>query len=203
VVGRVIGARSCIVLLVAICACMSCAREPPVNAEASASERYRPVASIQDLMKGQIEPAAVFIWEAVSTTTTLEGTEERRPQSIEEWQALRNEALTLIESANLLLIPNRKVIVAGGTLEDAHVEGIFAPQEIEHAIDVDRRAYEAHVQQLRDSTMRVLIAIDARSADALIEAGGHLDEACESCHLKYWYPNTKVPPELAAAQPSR
>ena len=44
----------------------------------------------------------------------------------------------------------------------------------------------------------LLAAIDARDAAALTKAGGHLDEACEQCHLKYWYPNGGAPGVPAA-----
>ena len=33
-----------------------------------------------------------------------------------------------------------------------------------------------------------LAAIDKKDADALSDAGETIDEACEQCHLKYWYP---------------
>ena len=33
--------------------------------------------------------------------------------------------------------------------------------------------------------------IDKKDVNGLIEAGARMDEACENCHLKYWYPNDK------------
>jgi cytochrome c556 len=41
---------------------------------------------------------------------------------------------------------------------------------------------------LHDAGMKALAAIDKKDADALSDAGETIDEACEQCHLKYWYP---------------
>jgi hypothetical protein len=191
------------IVLLGLGACASCTQEPSATARDDSAAVYQPTATIQDLMKAQIEPSAVFIWEAVSTTTTADGTEERQPQTPGEWLALRHQAITLVESANLLLVPDRRVATDGGTLEDAHVEGISTPDEIQRAIDNDRQAFALHAHDLRETATQVLAAIEDKDPIALLRAGGHLDEACESCHATHWYPNTKVPAELAGAKTSR
>jgi hypothetical protein len=37
--------------------------------------------------------------------------------------------------------------------------------------------------------MVALKAIDARDKEALLDSGDAIDQACENCHVKYWYPN--------------
>ena len=39
--------------------------------------------------------------------------------------------------------------------------------------------------------MEALRAIDARDLDAISEAGGTIDAACEGRHLQFWYPEQK------------
>ena len=46
-------------------------------------------------------------------------------------------------------------------------------------------------QGLVGAALIALKAIDAKSAGGLSDAGGDIDEACESCHLVFWYPNEK------------
>ncbi len=41
---------------------------------------------------------------------------------------------------------------------------------------------------LQDAGLKALAAIDAKNVDGLSDAGEAIDEACEQCHLKYWYP---------------
>jgi hypothetical protein len=166
------------------------------QAEPSASP-FIPTASIQEIMNSQVDPAADFLWEAVSTEITAAGTVNHQPQNEAEWLELRHAAIRLIESSNLLVMPNRRVAAEGHRLEDAHVEGISSAADIEHAIDADRGAFVSHAHELHSAAAQMLSAIDAKNPEALIEAGGKLDEACEGCHLKYWYPNAPVPPELA------
>ena len=43
-----------------------------------------------------------------------------------------------------------------------------------------------HARQVRQ-------AIDARSAQRLLVAGERIDQACEACHVRYWYPDAEKP----------
>jgi cytochrome c556 len=43
---------------------------------------------------------------------------------------------------------------------------------------------------LQESSRQLLAAIEKRDVDAFLEAGGDLDEACESCHRRFWYPKS-------------
>ena len=158
---------------------------------------FLPRASIQEIMNSQVDPAADLLWEAVSSETTAEGTVDHHPQSEQEWLELRHAAIRLIESANLLVMEGRQVAGDGHQLEDAHVPGISSAAEIQRAIDADRATFVTHAHDLHGAATRMLAAIDRRNPAELIEAGGTLDEACERCHLKYWYPNAPLPPELA------
>jgi hypothetical protein len=48
--------------------------------------------------------------------------------------------------------------------------------------------------------MEAFKAIEAKDAEALLNAGDGIDNACEKCHMHYWYPNEK--PAEAANQKS-
>ena len=52
--------------------------------------------------------------------------------------------------------------------------------------------WASHIAKLHDVAMESIAAIDKKNPDALLEAGDHLDKACEECHLVYWYPNENV-----------
>ena len=154
-----------------------------------------PVATIQEIMQSIVDPAADMLWDSVSTTITLQGTEEKQPRSDEEWIAVRHQSIQLIEAANLLVAPDRLVAAHGKTLEDAHVAGINTPAVIEKLIADDPAAFAAYARALQEAALATLNAIDQRDVPALIEAGGYLDHACEQCHLRYWYPNAQKPPQ--------
>jgi hypothetical protein len=159
----------------------------------------QPVASIQEIMQALVDPSADTLWEAVSSETTAAGTVDHHPQNDAEWLALRHHAIRLAEGANLLAQPGRVVSHAGKQLEDSHVEGILVPAQIQKLIDADRPAFAQHANALQQATLDLLAAIDQRKLDGYTAAGARIDHACEACHLRYWYPNDKRPPELRPA----
>jgi len=159
----------------------------------------QPVASIQEIMQALVDPSADTLWEAVSSETTAAGTVDHHPKDDAEWLALRHHAIRLAEGANLLAQPGRVVSHAGKQLEDSHVEGILVPAQIQKLIDADRPAFAQHANALQQATLDLLAAIDQRKLDGYTAAGSRIDHACEACHLRYWYPNDKRPPELRPA----
>jgi hypothetical protein len=183
--------------MVSLMALMALVCAHPAQTADSATTRpvaaLKPIASIQDLMQGQIEPAATVLWESVSTITSATGTEEQQPQTDEEWHALRRHALTLIEAANLVLMEGRQVVRKGAEVEDAHIAGVLPAARIQQAITADRAEFIEHAHALRAAGVQALAAIDARNPEHLLKAGGHIESACEACHQKYWYPDEKLP----------
>jgi len=162
--------------------------------------------TIQELMTTRIDPSADAIWASVSTTVTAAGTQEKQPRTEAEWQTVRRYAVTLIEGANLLALPTRRVTMPGRMTDDSAIPGIETPENIRKAIDIDRASFVRAAARLRDAGISALSAIDQRNPQRLIEAGGDLDEACEACHLKYWYPHSPRPAPSASvvrfSQPS-
>jgi hypothetical protein len=151
-------------------------------------------ASIQELMTSKVDPSADALWAAVSSETTAGGVTEQQPRTGQEWQAVRRHALVLIEAARLLGAPGQAVAKPGKPLEDAHVAGISSGPEIQTHIDATAPLFKARAAELKDSAQAALAAIDARDPARLLAAGGKIDQACERCHMVYWYPNTAQPP---------
>lgn len=122
-------------------------------------KRFREVAGVRLLMESVVDPAADGIWGSVKTIMTAQGTEEIRPQSEEEWNAVRNSAVTLAESGNLLMIGKR-----------ARDDGDW-------------------IGWARDLTFageQAIAAAEARDADRLFDVGAEIYEVCLGCHDRYW-----------------
>jgi Cytochrome C' len=134
------------------------------------------------------------MWESVATISGPKGVEERQPRTDKEWAAVRANALLVIEGANMLLVEGRKVALPGQQLEDPGSKTDFTPAQAQAEIDKDRPAFVAFAHALQDAAGTALTAIEKRDANALLEAGGDLDEACENCHKRFWYPNSPKPP---------
>ena len=63
---------------------------------------------------------------------------------------MRQQALIIAESANLILLPGRHVARDGKTLEDHGTPGNLTAAESEQAIAADRATYEGFGQALHD-----------------------------------------------------
>lgn len=146
-------------------------------------------ATIKELMDSTVDPSADALWGSVAVVYSMSGEQQRKPRTPEEWQAVRRHAITLIEATNLLLIEGRHAAPAG----TQPGEGELSPQQIEQRIASDRAAFVQFAHGLHSTATQALEAIDRRDAEALLQAGGEIDAACEACHLTYWYPNQKVP----------
>lgn len=130
-------------------------------------------------------PAADGLWSSVQTNVTVKGIEEIVPRTEDDWERVRNYGVTLVEATNLLLIPGRRAGEPGRPAGDVSELG---HDEIEARIKQDPAMWAMHVQKLHDVALESMAAIDKKSPEAMIEAGDHLDKACEDCHLVYWYP---------------
>jgi hypothetical protein len=157
---------------------------------AASTPDYKPTFPIEEVMGHIIMPSADKLWGSVATTVSAKGIEDIAPKTDEDWETVRNYAVTIVEATNLLLIPGRRVAAPGKTEAD---KSELPPEQIEQKIKADPAMWASHVAKLHDVAMESIAAIDKKNSDALLEAGDHLDKACEDCHLVYWYPNEKQP----------
>lgn len=137
----------------------------------------KPVASIIDLMDDLVDPTSKAVWA------------EGDPKTDAEWAARRSQALMLMEAANLLATEGRVVARPGQTLREPGGQGDYTPAQAQDAIEKNRAAFTAMSAAMQNATQTVIDAIDKKDANAYLEAGGAIDEACEACHTRFWYPN--------------
>ena len=199
--SAVIVGSACAALLGGLLALAGCAKtgeSMPATESLAASlpGGLQPEASILDLMLDFVDPNADALWESVAIVSTTTGIEEHHPRTDDEWKAVRRMALTVIESANLLVVEGRPVARPGQQLEEPGGEGDYTPAQAQAEIDKDRTSFVGFARAMQISAGEMLKAIDQRDTDAFLEAGGILDEACEGCHRKFWYPDSPLPPGL-------
>lgn len=126
----------------------ACARQP----------EFKPVADVKQLMIATVAPAAEVIFDSVGTIVSASGVEEIAPKNDEEWANVRNNALTLAESGNLLMIGNRVK---------------------------DKKEWVKLSQALVDVGVAAYKAAEAKNAASLFEAGGQVNVICDQCHTIY------------------
>jgi hypothetical protein len=183
-------------LLSVLVLCNSCSRQQP-QPPAEQQAEYRTTATVKDLMDSIVDPGSDYLWDAVETTVSAKGVEEKYPKTDEEWKQVRRHAIMLLEATNLLQIPGRHVARPGEKADDPKVE--LAPEQIEELINKDRASWINYAHGLHDATLAAFKSIEAKDKDGLLDAGNGIDQACEKCHLQYWYPNENKP-EAAPSQ---
>jgi hypothetical protein len=168
---------------------------PPPAAAATApaspdNAQLVPVGTIKDVMKGIVDPTSKVLWDAVSTESGKNGIVEKVPKTDEEWAVVEHNALTLAEAANLLKVPGRQM----ARTEEANAKSQpdapeLTPAQIEEKVNKDRGAWDAKADALRETATKALAAARKHDKDAVLTVGEEIDNACESCHKVYWYPD--------------
>jgi hypothetical protein len=176
---------SVLIVLLPVAACSRTPEPPP-------EPQYRLTATVKDIMDSMVDPVADVIWNSVATIITKDGVEERAPRTDEEWAKVRHAAVTIAEATNLLMMPGRQIAKPGEKSENPGIE--LEPEEIAKLIRQNPRNWATRVASLHASAVETLSAIDKKDVAGLVDSGEKLDQACERCHLDYWYPNDKRPP---------
>jgi hypothetical protein len=125
---------------------------------ATAARAVAPVATVKQVMDGIVSPAAMFIWDSVATTISASGTEEKRPETDDDWAQVATNAALLVESANLLVDPERAL---------------------------DDQDWPAMAKAMADAASKALDAAKKKSPDAILEMGDELNQTCDRCHERY------------------
>ncbi len=150
-----------------------------------------PIGTVKDVMKGIIDPNSMAVWDAVGSESGANGEViEKAPKTDEEWAVIEHHALTLAEAANLLLTPGRAMSrpdeANAKTQPDAPE---LTPAQIEKKIADNRAEWVKHAKDLQATAVKAMVAAQKHDKDALLDVGEAIDNACESCHVVYWYPD--------------
>lgn len=159
---------------------------PPVRSAKSSANDHA-TDTVQDLMATMIGPASKVVFDAVSTEVTPTGTVEKYPKTDAEWAAVTQQALAMVEGANLILTPGR----AFSSPKEAqkHADGELPPAEIEKRVAKDRQTWNRLAIAFRAAANKAVVAARAKRKDAFSAVNEGIDSACENCHLRYWYPD--------------
>jgi hypothetical protein len=134
------------------------ASQRAVPAAAAAAPPPPSVATIQQIMRGIVGPAANVVFESVSTTVSAAGIEEKQPKTDAEWLEVSSGAAALVESANLLVAGDRAI---------------------------DRGEWVTMAKAMADAGMVALKATQAKDPAGVLAAGEAINTSCDNCHQKY------------------
>lgn len=158
-------------------------------AAVAATSPYKPTATFQEIMDSVLDFSSDYIWKAVSSTTDMKGLHTMQPRTDEQWHEFRRRAILLVEAANLIVVPGRRVANGDKTVEDKQPLEVV---KIQQRLDSQHDQLAGFASALREVSLKLLDATDKRDVAAITDLGGTLDEVCESCHKVFWYPDQQA-----------
>ena len=188
-----------LLLNLSIFACSSPSAEPPVGAVTTPVASHtpelwgdlKPVVSVKELMRDLIDPASDFVFDAIGTVISKKGVVETRPRTDADWDRIRVGAVTMAEGVYLLKIP-RPFAPPGDENNSGGPEPLeLSPAQMKAKLEKDPVLWNAKIEALRNVGLEVMDIVKRRDVDELWDAAENLDQACEQCHLEYWYPSQK------------
>ena len=194
-----VGARKSVVMSAGLLALgvmtTACSSSKPTAAPRPVLELWgelKPVVSVKELMRDMIDPASDYIFDAVKTEVTKNGIVETEPKTDADWDKIRIGAVTLAEGAYLLKIP-RPFAPAGDENNTTGPDATeLTPAQIKAKLEADPVLWNAKIEALRNVGLEVMDIVKRKDVKELWDAGENLDQACESCHLLYWYPGDRA-----------
>ena len=145
--------------------------------------------TLQELMDQQVNPAGEFLFRSIREITDEHGRRVEAPVSDAQWALVREKLDVLRNAYDALTAPGLKAAPPGFRAENPGVES--EPEEIQQALDSNRPDFDRRALRLKQAADFVMQAADARDPMALMKALDGIDRACESCHLRYFYPRDK------------
>jgi len=139
-------------------------------------------------MRDMLDPASDYIFDAVKIETTKRGTVEKTPTTDADWDRIRIGAVTLAEGAYLLKVPRPFAPPGDENNSTGPDASELSPAQIKAKLEADPVLWNAKIEALRNVGLQVLEIVKKRNTAELWDASYNLDQACESCHLQYWYP---------------
>lgn len=150
-------------LLSGVCLLAACSSAPPPP--------FQPVADVKQLMASVVDPAADVYWAAVGTVIDEKGITEITPTTVDEWDAVRNAAIIVAETGNLLMMSSRAK---------------------------DGGEWMKHARALVDVGQKAVRAAESHDRTAVFDAGAEVYDVCTSCHVQYSVERPETAAEKAA-----
>ncbi len=174
-------------LLVSAVACGPSA-PPPSATPATWGGEVTPIVSVKELMRDVIDPLSDNIFLAVGIDVSKSGVKEWAPTSDEDWAKVRSGAVAMMEVSHLLKVP--RLLAPKGDINNSTGPDApeLSPTAIRAKIEKDPVLWQAKIEALRNVGREVWDIVERKDTPALTDAIEHLDEACETCHLEFWYP---------------
>lgn len=159
----------------------------------------KPEAEIQptlhEVMAGTIDPVADVIWETSSRSYGQDGNAQEGSLTDKDWLAIELAARKLHDGATIIIRnPDLKATRPGVKILDEGTEpAAVTAAQVATYLDRDRPGLAKEANALSTIALSIETAAKAHDAPTVVKLSEDLDDVCEGCHQKFWYPEQKKP----------
>ena len=188
---------------------------PPAGSKAATTPQMligemKPLYSVKEFMQYVIDPLSDNVFDAVITDIGPKGIRETIPKTDADWEKVRTGAASIAEAIYLLKVVRPFTPPGDVNNSTGPNPPELSPTQIQAKLDADPVLWNAKIEALRNVCLEVMEIVkkrdpknNQRSVDELFEASEDLDNACENCHLEYWYPGDRAAVEEDKRQRAR
>ncbi len=141
--------------------------------------------SLSEIMTTIVTPSSDVIWKAVFFEVIADGETLTGPANDEQWSKIRTSAQSLVAASDKML--NEKLPISIREPVEPP-PGELSAQQIADLRMANWQTWAAQVNLLHAAGTTAISMIDARNVKGLSDVGNSIYEACDSCHMKFWYP---------------
>ncbi|HEU4624172.1 MAG TPA: hypothetical protein VFS52_05375 [Steroidobacteraceae bacterium] len=153
-----------------------------------------PAANLHELMKNVVAPQAQVVWDVGNQAMDDQGNPDGSKLKPADWAKIA-AAAGKVKQASQTLAQADHVMAAGPgqKIEGEGTPDAFGAKDVQKILDAEPKVFRAFAQQLTASMDEVIAAAQKKDATQLADVSGRLDQVCEACHVKFWYPNQETP----------
>lgn len=142
---------------------------------------------VRSEMQGPVNEATNALWDIGNNAMGDDGAMDPALMDEGKWAALAGAADRLETASNRMA--EAGAIRAAIPGHEADVEpGAYSMEDVQSYIDADPAAFRLMAKALAQHAAKIGAAAKARDAEQAGSLVGELDQVCETCHAKYWYP---------------
>jgi cytochrome c556 len=151
--------------------------------------------NLHDLMKKIVAVQAQVIWDVGNQAQDDKGNPDASKLKPTDWTKIVTAGTQVKTVAQTLAKADHVMASAPGQKIDGEGGSPDAPtaKQVQGYLDANPQVFRAFAQALSVSMDQIVGAAQAKNAQKLFDVSGNLDQICEDCHVKFWYPNQPVP----------
>ena len=149
-------------------------------------------ADLHDLMKNVVAVQTQVIWDVSNGAQDEQGNPDASKLTAADWNKIVAAAGKAKQASQTLAQADHVIAAAPGVkIEGEGNEGSASAKQVQAALDKNPAEFRTDSTALATTMDQIATAAKAKNAAKVFELSGNLDQVCENCHQKFWYPGQK------------